>query len=145
MRPKATFGHDLAYKSRRRDKATAMPSTSTFQAGLLRPPTTSVLAGLWVPSTAARPARTLATSAGSRTIVVIFTKFSISIPEARSCACKFRHANAHCASASSGELPSAAMPIGPLIERVRLASVASIAWVYWQEPGYIGRLAPVYW
>ena len=28
------------------DQATAMPSTSTFQAGLLRPPTMSVLAGL---------------------------------------------------------------------------------------------------
>ena len=92
-----------------------MPSTSTFQAELLRPPMISVPATRCVPSTAARPARTLATSVGSRAIVVIFTKFPISIPAARSCACKFRHANAHCASASSGTLPSEAMPTCPLI------------------------------
>ena len=73
-----------------------MPSTSTFQAGLLRPPMISVPAARCVPSTAARPARTLATSAGLRTIVVIFTRFSISMPAARSCACKFCHANALC-------------------------------------------------
>ena len=44
-----------------------------------------------VHSTAARATRPAARSAGSRTIVVIFTKFSISIPAARSCARKFRH------------------------------------------------------
>ena len=46
-------------------------------------------------------------SLGLRTIVVIFTKFSISMPAARSCTCKLRHDSAHCASASSGTLPSA--------------------------------------
>jgi hypothetical protein len=74
------------------NQATAMPSTSTFQAGLLRPPMISVPAARCVPNTAARPARTLATAA--RSIVVIFTRFSISIPAARSCACIFCHASA---------------------------------------------------
>ena len=41
------------------DQATAIPSTSTFQAGLARPPIISVLAGRCVPSIAARPARAL--------------------------------------------------------------------------------------
>ena len=44
------------------NQATAMPSTSTFQAGLLRPPMISVLAGRCVPNTAARPVRTEAIS-----------------------------------------------------------------------------------
>ena len=91
-----------------------MPSTSTFQAGLLRPPTISVPAARCVPITAVRPARTEAMSAGLGTIVVVFTRFSISIPAACSCACKFCHASALCASASSGMLPSAATPTYPL-------------------------------
>ena len=46
-------------------------------------------------------------SLGFVQIVVIFTKFSISMPAARSCTCKLRHDSAHCASAPSGTLPSA--------------------------------------
>jgi len=61
---------DLHWRKTPGNQATAIPSTSTFPAGLLRPPMISVLARRCVPSTAARPARTLATSAGSRTIVV---------------------------------------------------------------------------
>jgi hypothetical protein len=76
----------------RRDQATAIPSTSTFQAGLAMPPTINVLAGRWAPRTSARPARTAGISSGFGMIVVIFTRFSISMPAARSWACKFRHA-----------------------------------------------------
>ena len=118
-----------------RDQVTAMPSTSTFQAGLARPPMMSMLAGRCVPSTAERPARTEAISAGLRTIVVNFAKFLISITAARSCACKFRQANAHCASASSGTLPSVAVPTCPL--RYHVDQRPSLP-----QLGYIGLPVP---
>ena len=54
-----------------------MPSTSTFYAGVLRPPTISVLADRCAHNSAAWPPRP----------VVIFTGFSISIPAAGSRAC----------------------------------------------------------
>ena len=76
-----------------------MPSTSTFYAGVLRPPTISVLADRCAPNSAARPARP----------VVIFTGFSISIPAAGSRACSVAPTR-HSPSASSGTLPLAAMP-----------------------------------
>jgi hypothetical protein len=70
------------------------------------------------PSTAARPERTAGMSASLRTIVVIFTRFSMLMPAERSCASKLCHANLVCVSASPARCFSA---------RLRQISTHSIA------------------
>ena len=59
-RQKETAGVGLfeaAFFPRPRNEDTAMPSTSTFYAGVLRPPTISVVIDRFAPNSAARPAR----------------------------------------------------------------------------------------
>jgi hypothetical protein len=61
-------------RERRRNQATATPSISIFQAGLARPPTIRVLAGLRSPSALLRASRAAATSPGLGRMVVTLTR-----------------------------------------------------------------------
>src|SRR3954451_24094512 len=86
-----------------------MPSTSIFQAGLARPPTMSVLAGLRSPSTLLRPSRAAARSPWFGRMVVILTRLSKVMPAALSCASRFCQARRLCSTISSGRL----IPLAP--------------------------------